>query len=94
MMSFRKAAKLFGKIVESAEVKEDNRHEEDGSALERVRRRNNGHIEEETRLEVCELAHQDRQDPRIQLFQEQGSHQRGRCATSVHGRIGWMKTPP
>ena len=46
---FRKAAKLFGKIVESAEVKEDNRHEEDGSALERVRRRNNGHIEEETR---------------------------------------------
>ena len=49
-MSFRKAAKLFGKIVESAEVKEDNRHEEDGSALERVRRRNNGHIEEETRL--------------------------------------------
>ena len=49
-ISFRKAAKLFGKIVESAEVKEDNRHEEDGSALERVRRRNNGHIEEETRL--------------------------------------------
>ena len=40
---------MFGKIVESAEVKEDNRHEELGSALERVRRRNNGHIEEETR---------------------------------------------
>ena len=47
--SFRNAAKLFGKIVESAEVKEDNRHEELGSALERVRRRNHGHIEEETR---------------------------------------------
>ena len=57
-MSFRKAAKLFGKIVESAEVKEDNRHEEDGSALERVRRRNNGHIEEETRLVVCDFSHQ------------------------------------
>ena len=49
--SLRNGAKLFGKIVESAEVKEDNRHEEVGSALERVRRRNNGHIEEETRCE-------------------------------------------
>ena len=57
-MSCRKAAKLFGKIVESAEVKEDNRHEEDGSALERVRRRNNGHIEEETRQVVmCDFDH-------------------------------------
>lgn len=48
-ISFRNGAKLFGKIVESAEVKEDNRHEEDESALARVRRRNHGHIEEETR---------------------------------------------